>query len=266
MGVFGRHGVWKMIERIQEEVSLPADKSRTAGRRFRQVWHLRVFVLGGGETFPAASRLPYDPGTEQHSSGFQGRQRIPHLQHGACRTHPDRRRAETVTIEDLVRTAHEKGLYLIGRIVVFRDKQLYNADNYKNAAWTGPRKSPGATLKERGRADGRRNGLPGRVLGGPILRVRVGLQHRHRQRAPEQGRGRGAVRLHPFPLRWRPGAHHGRSRREAWASWRRWNPSWPRRGKTSTSPSPRMSTATVGGPGSPTGWPRTSRPIRATLM
>jgi hypothetical protein len=36
---------------------------------------------------------------------------------------------------ELVRKAHENGLYLIGRIVVFRDKTLYNSNGYAYALW-----------------------------------------------------------------------------------------------------------------------------------
>jgi hypothetical protein len=51
-------------------------------------------------------------------------------------------------IEELVRTAHENGLYLVGRIVVFRDKQLYNADNFAYAAWDKAAKAPWRYLKK----------------------------------------------------------------------------------------------------------------------
>ncbi len=62
--------------------------------------------------------------------------------------------------------------------------------------------------EERGRRDGRRILLSGRVLGGPVLRIRVGLQHRHCKGTAGQGRGRGAVRLYPLPLGRGPGKHH----------------------------------------------------------
>jgi hypothetical protein len=51
-------------------------------------------------------------------------------------------------IEDIVRTARENGLYLIGRIVVFRDKQLYNADGFAYAAWDRAAKGPWRYLKK----------------------------------------------------------------------------------------------------------------------
>jgi hypothetical protein len=51
-------------------------------------------------------------------------------------------------IDDVVQAAHANGLYLIGRIVVFRDKQLYNADNYAYAAWDKTVKGPWRYLKK----------------------------------------------------------------------------------------------------------------------
>jgi len=36
----------------------------------------------------------------------------------------------------------------VGRIVVFRDKQLYNADNFKYAAWDRQEKAPWRYLKK----------------------------------------------------------------------------------------------------------------------
>jgi hypothetical protein len=51
-------------------------------------------------------------------------------------------------IQDVVSAAHAKGLYLIGRIVVFRDRQLYNADSYAYAAWDKAVKGPWRYLKK----------------------------------------------------------------------------------------------------------------------
>ncbi len=38
-------------------------------------------------------------------------------------------------IEEMVNKAHKKGLYIIGRIVIFKDKQMYYQDNQKYAIW-----------------------------------------------------------------------------------------------------------------------------------
>jgi hypothetical protein len=51
-------------------------------------------------------------------------------------------------IADIVQTAHANGLYLIGRIVVFRDKQLYKADSSTYAAWDKAAKGPWRYLKK----------------------------------------------------------------------------------------------------------------------
>jgi hypothetical protein len=51
-------------------------------------------------------------------------------------------------IDELVQAAHSNGLYLIGRIVVFRDEQLYDADNYAYAAWDKSINGPWRYLKK----------------------------------------------------------------------------------------------------------------------
>jgi hypothetical protein len=50
-------------------------------------------------------------------------------------------------VDELVKTAHAAGLYVIGRIVTFRDKQLYNSDGYQYAAWDTGIKAPWRYLK-----------------------------------------------------------------------------------------------------------------------
>jgi hypothetical protein len=46
------------------------------------------------------------------------------------------------SLEELMRTAHENGIYVIGRVVVFKDKQLYNFDGHKYAAWNTQSNQP----------------------------------------------------------------------------------------------------------------------------
>jgi len=50
-------------------------------------------------------------------------------------------------IDDLVARAHANGIYLIGRILVFRDKGLYNAPGYPYAAWDTVSNTPWRYLK-----------------------------------------------------------------------------------------------------------------------
>ncbi|MCX7031878.1 MAG: hypothetical protein NTU62_17405 [Spirochaetes bacterium] len=50
-------------------------------------------------------------------------------------------------IDELVAKAHAAGIYLIGRILVFRDKGLYNAPGYPYAAWDRVSNEPWRYLK-----------------------------------------------------------------------------------------------------------------------
>ena len=45
-------------------------------------------------------------------------------------------------LEKLLEKAHQAGIYVIGRMVVFKDKRLYQADNNKNALWDAIEDSP----------------------------------------------------------------------------------------------------------------------------
>jgi len=45
-------------------------------------------------------------------------------------------------LEELVQKAHEAGIYVIGRMVVFKDKRLYHMDNYKYAVWNSSAGGP----------------------------------------------------------------------------------------------------------------------------
>lgn len=47
-----------------------------------------------------------------------------------------------IDIEDLVRRTHENGLYLIARVVVFKDVKLYHYDNKRLALWDVKREAP----------------------------------------------------------------------------------------------------------------------------
>lgn len=42
---------------------------------------------------------------------------------------------EHINIEELLKTAHEKGIYVIGRIVCFQDPYLYRYDDHRYAVW-----------------------------------------------------------------------------------------------------------------------------------
>jgi hypothetical protein len=48
----------------------------------------------------------------------------------------------------MVQKVHASGLYLVARVVVFRDRQLYNADGYAYAVWDRVNKGPWRFLKK----------------------------------------------------------------------------------------------------------------------
>ena len=45
-------------------------------------------------------------------------------------------------LEELLSRAHERGIYVIARVVVFKDRQLYNYDGHKYALWNGATNQP----------------------------------------------------------------------------------------------------------------------------
>ena len=45
-------------------------------------------------------------------------------------------------IKELLKKAHDEGLYIIGRMVVFKDKRLYQADNFAQALWDVEKDAP----------------------------------------------------------------------------------------------------------------------------
>jgi len=49
-------------------------------------------------------------------------------------------------LDELLRRAHENGIYVIGRVVVFKDKQLYHYENYKHAVWNAQTNQPWRNL------------------------------------------------------------------------------------------------------------------------
>ncbi len=53
-----------------------------------------------------------------------------------------------INLEKLLNIAHKNNIYVIGRIVVFKDKQLYRYKNYKYALWDKVKNAPWRYLKE----------------------------------------------------------------------------------------------------------------------
>ncbi len=49
-------------------------------------------------------------------------------------------------LRELIKTAHENGIYVVGRMVVFKDNQLYAYENHKYAIWDKRKKAPWGNL------------------------------------------------------------------------------------------------------------------------
>jgi hypothetical protein len=141
-------GSWSMLEPIGTRAPLPADKAArlqaAAGRHGIYVssfWasgellekHLAFLKKNGLNSIVVDCKEDF--GYVTYNTSLAAPYRIGAVQ-------------KRFRIEDLVRVAHENGLYLVGRIVVFRDKQLYNADNYAWAAWDKAAKGPWRYVKK----------------------------------------------------------------------------------------------------------------------
>jgi hypothetical protein len=49
-------------------------------------------------------------------------------------------------LDDLLRKAHNRGIYVIGRVLVFKDRLVYSYDNYAHAVWDRQKNAPWANL------------------------------------------------------------------------------------------------------------------------
>ncbi len=56
-------------------------------------------------------------------------------------------------IKALIKTAHANGIYVVGRMVVFKDEKLYNYADRKYAVWDGKRRAPWANFVRQENAD-----------------------------------------------------------------------------------------------------------------
>ncbi len=141
-------GTWKMIEKIQEDVALPADKAqRLAAAANKYGTYVSSFSAGGAR-MPGLLEFARKQGLNSIIVDFKDDEG--YLTYDTALPEPIRIGAvrHRIKIDDIVRTAHARGLYLIGRIVVFRDKQLFNADNFAHAAWDKSVKGPWRYLKK----------------------------------------------------------------------------------------------------------------------
>ncbi len=139
---------WKLIEKIDMAVSIPADKAQrmaTAADKYG------IYV----SSHQASGKYLQDHIDFLKSQGMNSmvldfKDDFGYLTYDTNLAIPRRIGAiqKRFKIDDVVQAAHANGLYLIGRIVVFRDKQLYNSDDYAYAAWDRVAKAPWRYLKK----------------------------------------------------------------------------------------------------------------------
>jgi hypothetical protein len=141
-------GVWKMVEKIQQEVSLPSDKAERLAAASGKFGIYVSSFWGSGKLLQ--THLDFLKRQGLNSIILDFKDDNGYLTYNTELADPLRIGAvqKRFSIEQIVQIAHERGLYLVGRIVVFRDKQLYNADNFKYAAWDRQEKAPWRYLKK----------------------------------------------------------------------------------------------------------------------
>jgi hypothetical protein len=141
-------GAWKMIERIGDRPALSPDKERRMGLAADKYGiYVSSFYASGTHL---QNHLNFIKAQGMNSMVVDFKDDNGYLTYNTALAEPARIGAvrKRFVIEDIVATAHANGLYLIGRIVVFRDKQLYNAEAYTYAAWDKAAKGPWRYLKK----------------------------------------------------------------------------------------------------------------------
>jgi hypothetical protein len=140
-------GTWKQLEAIQEETSVSPEKAaRLAVAADRYGIYVSSFWASGERL---ARHLDFLKAQGLNSIVLDFKDDNGYVTYNTDLAAPYRIGAvqKRFKIEEIVALAHERGIYLIGRIVVFRDKQLYNADNFAYAAWDKGAKGPWRYLK-----------------------------------------------------------------------------------------------------------------------
>jgi hypothetical protein len=139
---------WKLIEKIDTAVSIPADKAyrmATAADKYG------IYISSHQATGKyLQDHIDFLKSQGMNSMVLDFKDDFGYLTYDTNLAIPLKIGAvqKRFKIDDVVQAAHANGLYLIGRIVVFRDKQLYNADNYAYAAWDKSAKGPWRYLKK----------------------------------------------------------------------------------------------------------------------
>jgi len=139
---------WKLVEKIDTAVSIPADKAqRMAAAADKYGIYISSHQASG--TY-LQKHIEFLKSQGMNSMVLDFKDDFGYLTYDTSLAIPRKIGAvqKRFKIDDVVQAAHSNGLYLIGRIVVFRDKQLYNADNYAYAAWDKTSNEPWRYLKK----------------------------------------------------------------------------------------------------------------------
>jgi len=141
-------GTWKMIERIQDQVALSPEKAERLARASDKYGIYVSSFWASGKRLQ--NHLDFLKTQGLNSIVVDFKDDNGYLTYDTSLPDPIRIGAvqKRFKIDELVKTAHDNGLYLIGRIVVFRDKQLYNSESYAYAAWDKSIKGPWRYLKK----------------------------------------------------------------------------------------------------------------------
>jgi hypothetical protein len=139
---------WKLIEKIDTAESIPPDKAQ---RMAAAADKYGIYVSSHQATGKfLQGHIDFLKAQGMNSMVLDFKDDFGYLTYDTNLAIPRRIGAvqKRFRIDDVVQAAHANGLYLIGRIVVFRDKQLYNADNYAYAAWDKRASGPWRYLKK----------------------------------------------------------------------------------------------------------------------
>jgi hypothetical protein len=145
---FRQTGGWKLTEEIDQQIAVPADKAERLARAADKYGiYVSSFWANGRRL---KQHLDFLKAQGLNSIVLDFKDDEGYLTYDTSLAEPLHMGAvnKRFKIDDIVQAAHAQGLYLIGRIVVFRDKQLYNADNFAYAAWDRTSKAPWRYLKK----------------------------------------------------------------------------------------------------------------------
>ena len=144
---------WKMVDTFQSQTALPDDKAARLSKAANKYGIYVSSFFGSGKKLQSHIDFLKAQGLNAFVVDFKDDNG--YLTYDTSLAEPKRIGAiqKRFSIEDIVKTAHDNGLYIIGRIVVFRDKQLYNSDNFTWAAWNKAIKGPWRYLKTSVNAD-----------------------------------------------------------------------------------------------------------------